>query len=258
MTVAGWIEIALFLRGAHRADAADRRLHGARVHRRGRLPRLRRAPGLPRCSACGASAGRTGRPTRRSVLVFSVLGFGLLYLVLRTQTLHPFNPQDLSSPHLGPVVQHRRVVRVEHELAVLRRRDDAVVLLADGRPGGAELRLRRRRHRRAGGLHPRAGLALRAGARQLLRRPHPRAALHPAAAVGRSAACSWSPRACSRTSARSTTCTRSPGSSRRSCQGPSPRRRRSSCSAPTAAASSTSTRRCRSRTRRGSRTSSRC
>jgi K+-transporting ATPase KdpC subunit len=32
------------------------------------------------------------------VLVFSVAGFALLYLVLRTQSLHPFNPQDLSSP----------------------------------------------------------------------------------------------------------------------------------------------------------------
>jgi potassium-transporting ATPase potassium-binding subunit len=34
----------------------------------------------------------------RSVLVFSALFFGLLYLILRTQTLHPWNPQDLTSP----------------------------------------------------------------------------------------------------------------------------------------------------------------
>ena len=42
--------------------------------------------------------GQDWKAYARSVLVFSVLGFGLLYLVLRTQTLHPFNPQDLSSP----------------------------------------------------------------------------------------------------------------------------------------------------------------
>jgi potassium-transporting ATPase potassium-binding subunit len=34
----------------------------------------------------------------RSVLVFSAVSFGLLYLILRTQGLHPWNPRHLSSP----------------------------------------------------------------------------------------------------------------------------------------------------------------
>ena len=85
---------------------------------------------------------------------------------------------------MGRLVQHRRVVRLEHQLAVLRRRDDALLLLADVRPRGSELRLCRGRDRGAGRLHPRARVALEQRAGELLRRPHPRAALHPAAAVG--------------------------------------------------------------------------
>ena len=33
----------------------------------------------------------------RAVLFFSALSFGVLYLILRTQSIHPFNPLDLSS-----------------------------------------------------------------------------------------------------------------------------------------------------------------
>ena len=72
----------------------------------------------------------------------------MLYLILRTQGIHPLEPDGLTSAPWDVVVQHDVVVRHEHELAVLRRRDDAVVLHPDGRPGGAELRLGRGRHRR--------------------------------------------------------------------------------------------------------------
>ena len=41
--------------------------------------------------------GQDWKAYARSVLVFTAAGFGLLYLVLRTQSLHPFNPQGLSS-----------------------------------------------------------------------------------------------------------------------------------------------------------------
>lgn len=34
----------------------------------------------------------------RTVLIFSALFLGALYLVLRTQGIHPFNPEDLTSP----------------------------------------------------------------------------------------------------------------------------------------------------------------
>ena len=62
----------------------------------GRSAPLERAD-LPRCCASTPSAARTGRPTRAALLVFSLAGWLLLYLILRTQTLHPFNPQGFHS-----------------------------------------------------------------------------------------------------------------------------------------------------------------
>ena len=97
MTVAGWVEIALFLLvltaltpliGGYMA-----RVFTDEVGFLGFVERpLYRVLGVRR------ERGQDWKAYGRSVLVFSVLGFGLLYLVLRTQSLHPFNPQDLSSP----------------------------------------------------------------------------------------------------------------------------------------------------------------
>ena len=97
----------------------------------------------------------------------------------------PAQPRGLRLRAVGRLVQQRRVVRVEHQLAVLRRRDDDDVRLADGRPGGAELRLGRRRHGRADRGDPRARVAVGLGARQLLGRRHALAALRPAADLRR-------------------------------------------------------------------------
>ena len=255
MTVAGWIEILLFLA---LLTALTPLLGGymARVFR-GEAQAL--ASSSARCTACWAStrrAARTGRATpapcwssarcSASCSTWSCARRACTRGTRRT-----------CSPHVGPVLQHRRVVRDQHELAVLRRRDDALELLADGRPGRPELRLRRRRHRRRDRVHPRARVALGQGDRRLLRRPRPRDALRPAAALGRSSGSCSSPRASSRRSAGPSM--RPPHRAHADLRlGPVASRRRSRCSAPTAAASSTSTRRCRSRTRRGSRTSSRC
>ena len=53
--------------------------------------------------------GQDWKAYARSVLVFSArLLASLLYLILRTQTLHPFNPQDFNSGTVGRHVQHRR------------------------------------------------------------------------------------------------------------------------------------------------------
>ena len=151
--------------------------------------------------------------------------------------------------HLGRELQHGLVVRDEHELAVLRRRDDDDLLQPDGGTGGAELRLGRGRHLRRGRAHPRDRRPQRAHARQLLAGPRSHAALCAAADQRRRRRSCSSPRARSR---------RSPHRRTRSRSGRSRRRRSSRCSAPTAAASSTSTRRTRSRIPPGSRTSSRC
>ena len=170
----------------------------------------------------------------------------------------PVEPRGLPLGHLGRDLQHRLVVRHEHELAVLRRRDDDDVLQPDGGAGGAELRLRRRRHLRRRRADPRHRRARRPQPRQLLAGPHAHAAVRAAADLGRR-------RAAARLAGRDPGLRRLRDGAharrrrrRRSASGRSPRRRSSRSSAPTAAASSTPTRRCRSRTRPGSRTSSRC
>ena len=184
MTTAGWVEIALFLAvltaltpllgATWRACSAATSATSAWVERP-----------LCRCSATArARAGLEGvrevgaRLQRRS-------SSSLLYVILRTRAA-PVQPAGALRDAVGRLVQHRRVVHHQHELAVLRGRDDAVEPLADGRPGRPELRLGRGRHRRRRRRHPRASpLASARDARQLLRRPHPHAALRPAADVGR-------------------------------------------------------------------------
>ena len=142
-------------------------------------PRAGRARLLPPAAAPTPTREQDWKGYARSVLVFSAVSLVALYLILRTQAIHPLNPQGFGAGAVGPLVQHRRVVRDEHELAVLRRRDDDVVLHADGRPGGAELRLRRRRHR--GRSSPSSAASPRRerhDARQLLGRPDARASLY--------------------------------------------------------------------------------
>ena len=60
-----------------------------------------------------------------SLLAFSVVGVLLLYVLQRIQNGLPFNPTDMANVTPALVVQHRRQLRDEHELAELRGRDDA-------------------------------------------------------------------------------------------------------------------------------------
>ena len=55
-----------------------------------------------------------------SLLAFSVVGFLLLYLMQRIQSGLPFNPTDMANVAAGALVQHRRQLRDQHELAELR------------------------------------------------------------------------------------------------------------------------------------------
>ena len=96
MTFAGWLEIALFLAVLTAltplSAATWRACSPASSPRLGFVERRSTA-----CSACDAERGQDWKGYARSALVFSALSFALLYLVLRTQGVHPFNPQDLSS-----------------------------------------------------------------------------------------------------------------------------------------------------------------
>ena len=261
MTVNGWIQIGFYvavltaltpLLGHYMARVYT----GERVFLTPR-PRAGRAASSTGRSGPGPSDGQDWKSYARSVLVFSALSWLLLYLILRTAEHPAVQPGGLRLGPVGRHLQHDVVVRHQHELAVLRRRDDDLLLLADGRPRRPELPLGRRRHGRPDRRHPRDRQPRQPRPRQLLGRPHPLAALHPAAALDPR-------RALPRLPGRRPDARRLPRRhdarrrrSRGSRSAPPRRRWRSSSSAPTAAASSTSTRRCRSRTRRRSRTSSR-
>ena len=147
------------------------------------------------------------------MILFSLAGWLLLFLILRTQTLHPFNPEDFHSGTWDLVVQHRLVVRDQHELAVLRRRDDALLLQPDGRADRPELRLGGDRHRGGHRADPRHHRPPQrdADARQLLAGPRTRDLLRAAADLDRRRACCSSRRAsCRRSAARSPASARGP------------------------------------------------
>ena len=162
---------------------------------------------------------------------------------------------DGRAPDLS--LQHRHQLHHQHQLAELRRRKHAVLSRADARPDASELPLGGNRHRARGGADPRLRARLGEDRRQFLGRYHPLHALHPAADLHSSTPCSSSGRACRRRSAPMSMRRRWKAPSRPSPSARSPRRSPSRCSAPMAAASSTPTRRIRSRTRRRCRTSSR-
>ena len=149
----------------------------------------------------------------------------------------------------GAGVEHRGQLRHQYELAGLLRRVDAGPSRADGRPGCAELRVRRGRHGRRDGVRPRVRPPQHRRAGQLLGRPGARHHPHPAAALDhrrhhpdrrrrhpelRTCTTRWS--------------TPLPAPSRPSPAVRSPARRPSRNSAPTGAGSTTPTRRILSRT----------
>jgi K+-transporting ATPase A subunit len=79
-----------------------------------------------RIGGIDADADQTWGAYLRSVLAFAVVGVLFLYAFLRIQHLGVFGPQprrrDQSPSDVAePVVQHRRQLRHQHELAVLQR-----------------------------------------------------------------------------------------------------------------------------------------
>ena len=184
MSAAGWAQLVALIVGDRHHRTVARPIHRERLlgyalatrsdlrtDRTTHLPRLPGRPGtraaLERLRTLGPRVQRRGRlPALR----------------------HPTPPERSSvQPHRhverrpGAVVQHRRQLHDQHELAELRRREHDEPLHADGRAHRAALRVGGGRDGRHGRAHPRA-LARRATHdRQLLGRPHPDVAAHPAA-----------------------------------------------------------------------------
>ena len=93
MGAAGWIEIALYVALLTAITPVLGRVHDARVPRRDR-DRLRRSPHRPDLRR---APSRTGRRTRSRCSSSSAVFFALLYLILRTQGIHPWNPNNFDS-----------------------------------------------------------------------------------------------------------------------------------------------------------------
>jgi K+-transporting ATPase ATPase A chain len=93
MTVAGWAQIVAFIA----VLTATTPLIGSYMYRvyttEGRVERL-----AQRAFGAAALREQAWQAYARSVLVFSALWFVALYVILRTQSLHPWNPTDLTSP----------------------------------------------------------------------------------------------------------------------------------------------------------------
>ena len=186
MTAQAWLQIAFYvavltalvpLLGAYMA----RVYQGERVALSRLFGPVERAD-LPRARHRSRRASRAGRATPNDDRLLGAL----LARAVPDPALagHPLlQPDRLQLGAVGRHLQHDVLVHHQHELAVLRRRDDDVVPVADGRAGGAELRLGSGRHGRDGGRDPRLRAAQRSHARQLLGRRDAHAALHPAAAV---------------------------------------------------------------------------
>ena len=132
-------------------------------------------------------------PTREQtwpVYAFALLAFSLVSVLgLYAAAAHSGSAAARPDGRLGsasrPRVQHCGLLRHQHELAELRRRADDEPSHPDGRPHGAELRLRRRRSRRRGGADPGLRAPPLGDDRQLLGRPHARHDPRAAAACDR-------------------------------------------------------------------------
>jgi potassium-transporting ATPase potassium-binding subunit len=96
MTVAGWIEILFFL-AVLTLLTAPTGAYMAGVFR-GEITFLDRVERpLMRLLGDRATRGQDWKAYAKSILIFSALFWLLLYLILRTQTLHPWNPEGLTS-----------------------------------------------------------------------------------------------------------------------------------------------------------------
>ena len=137
----GCAQISLFLVAPRRGGEAARRVHGARL--RGRADRARQG-----CSArsSASSTALCGVPLddEKREMTWTTYAVAMLALQRRRHRRRLRHPAAAGRPAAqpatamrrglaGPVVEHRRQLRHEHELAELRRRDDDELPHADAR-----------------------------------------------------------------------------------------------------------------------------
>ena len=178
-TTAGLLQVGAAPRRARRVLPPAGRLHGAGLRERARP--ARRAGASTASMGVDPKADQRWPVYARSLLAFSAVSVLVLYALQRLQAHLPLS---LGFPGVDPApgVQHGRLVRDQHQLAVLLGRVDDGPPGADGRARRAELRLGRRRHGRRRRPDPRVHPLAHRPDRQLLGRPGPRHPAHPAAA----------------------------------------------------------------------------
>ncbi len=203
-TFNGWLQIALYCVLLILHDQAVRRLHDPRLRRRAHRC-FRRC--CARWSAASTGSAASTRPQEQHWVAYAVamLAFSFAGFVGAVRDCSGCRAAAVQSAGPGrgvarPRVQHLGQLRHQHQLAVLRARDDDELPDPDGRADGAQLRLRRHRHRAGDRADPRLRAALGADHRQFLGRSDPLHAVHPAADLDRRRRWSSSGRACRRTS----------------------------------------------------------
>jgi K+-transporting ATPase ATPase A chain len=90
-----------------------------------------------------------------ALLIFNILGLLVVYALQRLQQWLPLNPQHFPAVTPGFGAEHRDQLCQQYQLAGLRRRVDDELPHPDAGSGGAELPVRRDRHRGAHCDHPR-------------------------------------------------------------------------------------------------------
>ena len=198
MTVNGWIQIALFCAVVLAlvrplGSYMTRVFSGERTFLSPVLEPIER--GLYRVAGIDRAHEQHWLAYATAMLVFHAGGFVLLYALLRLQTALPLNPDGQGCRGPGPRLQHRGELRHQHQLAVLRRRDDALVPVADAGPDPPELPVGRDRHRAGRRPRPRVSRGRRRGRSGRTGSMSPAA---PSTCCCRSAPCSrcsWSGRA---------------------------------------------------------------
>jgi K+-transporting ATPase ATPase A chain len=150
MTAIGWLQIALFFL-AVLVTIKPLGLYMARVfagERTALSPVLGRLEAdLYRVSGISPQKEQGWLAYTVSMLAFSVAGFVVLYRDAAPAVLSAAQPAGLLPAPASILLSIPRFLRHQHQLAVLWRRNHDEPFHSDGRPHGAELRLRRNRHR---------------------------------------------------------------------------------------------------------------
>ena len=106
MTFLGWLTIVLFAVDPYRAGDAARPLHGGRLQRTSGRSSIRCSAPRSACStrSCGStrSKGQDWKAYAKSLIIFSLAGWLLLYFILRTQTLWNFTGLNPEGFHSAP------------------------------------------------------------------------------------------------------------------------------------------------------------